>query len=260
MDYFWLLAPISAGFGALLTGVVLRRLDISRMSYREAKQMLSAMIGSLSRRIEQNEALTRELSEQHQILSATQARLGVEGQTADKERLLGFTQNWMGNVKRVIEKVDGLQKNLKSVEQEIQDMRIRVDQISLPGGQSARAPVAPLGVVTEDTLTKLTPTEKTVLELLVAGPKAGPDIGRLMAKSREHTARLMKSLFEQGFVEREANRQPYEYRLNEKVREVLARTIHQEASQPEHWGDARLTSSANGPENRSGAGDLYRRA
>jgi predicted transcriptional regulator len=120
--------------------------------------------------------------------------------------------------------------------------------------------VAPLGVVTEDTLTKLTPTEKTVLELLVTGPKAGPEIGRLMAKSREHTARLMKSLFEQGFVEREANRQPYEYRLNEKVREVLARTIHQEASQPEHWGDARLTSSANGPENRSGAGDLYRRA
>ena len=260
MDYFWLLAPISAGFGALLTGVVLRRLDISRMSYREAKQMLSAMIGSLSRRIEQNEALTKEVSEQLQILSASQARLGVEGQMADKERLLGFMQNWMGNVKRVIEKVDGLQENLKSVEQEIQDMRIRVEQMVLPGGQSARAPVAPLGVVTEDTLTKLTPTEKTVLELLVTGPKAGPEIGRLMAKSREHTARLMKSLFEQGFVEREANRQPYEYRLNEKVREVLAQTIQQEASQPEHWGDARLTSSANGPENRSGAGDLYRRA
>src|SRR3990170_7744903 len=209
------------------------------MSYREAKQMLSAMIGSLSRRIEENEALTKEVSEQLQILSASQARLGVEGQMAENERLLGFMQNWMGNVKRVIEKVDGLQKNLKSVEQEIQDMRIRVDQMVLPGGQSARAPVAPLGVVTEDTLTKLTPTEKTVLELLVTGPKAGPEIGRLMAKSREHTARLMKSLFEQGFVEREANRQPYEYRLNEKVREVLARTIQQEASQPEHWGDAR---------------------
>ena len=113
MDYFWLLAPISAGFGALLTGVVVRRLDISRMSYREAKQMLSAMVGSLSRRIEQNEALTRELSEQLQILSANQPHLGVEEQTADKERLLGLMQDWMANVKRVIEKVDGLQRNLK---------------------------------------------------------------------------------------------------------------------------------------------------
>ena len=233
MDYFWLLAPISAGFGALLTGVVLRRLDISRMSYREAKQMLSAMVGSLARRIEQNEALTREVSEQLQILSATQARLGVEGQTADKERLLGLMQDWMANVKRVIEKVDGLHKNVRSVEQEIQGMRIRVDQLSVPKGQNARAPVATIGVVTEDTLAKLMPTEKAVLELLVAGSKAAPELCRLVAKSREHTARLMKSLFEQGFVEREANRQPYEYRLNDKVREALAQTIEQEATQPE---------------------------
>jgi uncharacterized protein YukE len=232
LDYFWLLAPVSAGFGALLTGVVLRRLDISRMSYREAKQMLSAMVGSLSSRIEQSEALTRELSEQLQILSANQTRLGMEGQTADKERLLNFMQGWMANVKRFVEKVDGLQKNLKNVEQEVQEMRARIDQLSVPGQQSAGTPAVPVGVVTEGTLAKLSPTEKQVLELLVGGPKAAPEIGRLMMKSREHTARLMKSLFEQGFVEREANRQPYEYRLNDKVREVLARVPRQETTQP----------------------------
>ena len=98
LDYFWLLAPVSAGFGALVASAVLRRFDISRMSYREARQMLSAMVGSLSSRIEQNEALTRELSEQLQILSASQGRLSVEGENADKERLLGFLQDWMGNV------------------------------------------------------------------------------------------------------------------------------------------------------------------
>ena len=91
-----------------------------------------------------------------------------------------------------------------------------------------------VGVVTEDTLAKLTPTERGVLELLADGGKAAPEIGRLVAKSREHTARLMKSLFEQGFVEREANRQPYEYRLNEKVREVLARVALQEATPAGH--------------------------
>jgi hypothetical protein len=232
LDYFWLLAPVSAGFGALVTSVVLRRFDISRMSYREARQMLSAMVGSLSRRIEQNEVLTRELSEQLQILSASQGRLSVEGENADKERLLGFMQDWMGNVKRVIEKVDGLQKNLKTVEQEVQEMRARVNQLSVPGKRAVGTPEAPVGVVTEVTLAKLAPTERRVLELLAGGAKAAPEIGRLVTKSREHTARLMKSLFEQGFVEREANRQPYEYRLNDKVREVLVRTIHQEATPP----------------------------
>jgi hypothetical protein len=202
------------------------------MSYREARQMLSAMVGSLSRRIEQNEVLTRELSEQLQILSASQGRLSVEGENADKERLLGFMQDWMENVKRVIEKVDGLQRNLKTVEQEVQEMRARVNQLSVLGKRAVGAPEAPVGVVTEVTLAKLSPTERGVLELLAGGAKAAPEIGRLVTKSREHTARLMKSLFEQGFVEREANRQPYEYRLNDKVGEVLARTVHLEATPP----------------------------
>jgi hypothetical protein len=192
--------------------------------------MLSAIVGSLSGRIDQNEILTRELSEQLQILSANHARLSVEGETADRERLLGFMQDWMGNVKRVIEKVDGLQKNLRSVEQEVREMRVRVNQLSVPGKQAVGTPEAPVGVVTEVTLARLSPTEVGVLELLAGGAKSAPEIGRVMAKSREHTARLMKSLFEQGFVEREANRQPYVYRLNDKVREVLARAAHQEAT------------------------------
>lgn len=214
-----------------MTSVVLRRLDISRMSYREAKQMLSAMVGSLSNRIEQNETLTKELSEQLQILSASQARLGLEGEHADKERLLGFMQDWMGNLKRVIEKVDGLENNL---EREVQEMRARVNELGAVALKTTAARDIPVGVVTEDTLAKLTPTERGVLELLADGGKAAPEIGRLVAKSREHTARLMKSLFEQGFVEREANRQPYEYRLNEKVREVLARVALQEATPAGH--------------------------
>ena len=148
--------------------------------------------------------------------------------------MLGFMQDWMGTVKRVIEKVDGLQKNLRSTEQEVQEMRAQVNQLGLVVRKAASVPDTRVGVVTEDTLAKLTPTERGVLELLANGGKAAPEIGRLVAKSREHTARLMKSLFEQGFVEREANRQPYEYRLNEKVREVLARVAVQQATPAGH--------------------------
>jgi hypothetical protein len=232
LDYFWLLAPIWAGFGALLSGVMLRRLDISRTSYREAKQMLSAMVCSVSTRIEQNEALTKELSEQLQILSANEACLGMGEHSTDKERLLGFMQDWMGSLKRVIEKVDGLQKNIKRVEQELVELRTRVGQLGNAGQQPAGTLVAPVGVVTEDTLARLSPTEKGVLELLVGSAKGAPEIAQLVTRSREHTGRLMKSLFEQGFVEREASRQPYEYRLNEKVREVIQQGTRQVATQP----------------------------
>jgi chromosome segregation ATPase len=229
LEYFWLLAAVWAGFGALLTGLVLRKLDISRMSYREARHLLSAMVCSLSSRIQQNEALTRELSEQLQILNANQARVTAEVQTTDKERLLEYMQDWMANVRRFVDRVDRLQKNQKSLKDELEEMRIHVDRLSR-SREAAGARVASVGVVTEDTLGRLSPTERGVLEVLVNGRKAAPEIGRLIAKSREHTARLMKSLFEQGFVERETQCQPYEYRLNDKVRDALARSVEQQAS------------------------------
>ena len=200
------------------------------MSYREARQMLSAIVGSLSKRVEESEKLTRELSEHLQVLSANETRLGMDAQTAEKERLLSFMQDWMGNVKRVVERVNELQKNIRSVEQEVREMHANIERLSVPV-QRAAATGAPVGVVTEDTLGRLSPTEKGVLQILAAGPKAAPEIGRLVSKSREHTARLMKTLFEQGFVEREANRQPYEYRLNDKVREALGHPSPQETTQ-----------------------------
>ena len=230
MDYFWLLAAVWAGFGALVGGVVLRRLDLSRMSYREAKQLLSAMVCSLSTRMKQNEMMTKALSDQVQILNANQARVRNEAQTADKERLVQYMQDWTGDVKRFVEKVDRLQKNVNNVERQFQEMRIQVDRLARFQETNTGSRVVPVGVVTADILGRLSPTERSVLALLVSGPKAAPEIGRVMTKSREHTGRLMKSLFEQGFVERETDRQPYEYHLNGRVKDVLARRVEQQTT------------------------------
>lgn len=225
MDYFWLLAPVWAAFGALLMGVVLRRLDISRVSYREARQTLSVIVASLSRRIEQNEQLGSELSEQLQILRAKQASLVAEDQTADGQRLLEYMQDWIANVKRFIDHLDGLQKRLKSLEQEYRELRLRVNRLAETRENTLLRETETPGVVTEETLGRLSETEKGVLQILVDGPKSAPEIGRLLTKSREHTARLMKLLFEHGFVDREAARQPYAYRLNQKVKAVIERSV-----------------------------------
>jgi len=214
-----------------VTGLLLRKLDISRMSYREARQLLSAMVGSLSARIQRNEALVTELSDQVQALGANPTRLREETELADKERLLTYMQDWVDNVKRFVDKLDMLQKNLKDTEKQFEELRTHVSRLAVAQQVEATADGTSVGVVTDGTLTKLTPTERQVLELLISGPKAAPEIGRLMTKSREHTARLMKSLFEQGFVERETNRQPYEYRLNQKVREAMGRAVPQATTQ-----------------------------
>jgi predicted transcriptional regulator len=232
LDYFWLLAAVWASFGALLTGAVFRRLDISRMSYREARQLLSAMVASLSTRIQRNELLVKELSDQLQTLAGNETRMRAEAGAADKERLLEYMQDWIANVKRFVEKVQILQKNLKDMESQFGELRLHVDRLEDSQRIGEDTKQVRVGMVTEQTLEKLTSTEQEVLELLLSGPKAAPEIGRLMIKSREHTARLMKLLFEQGFVERETERQPYQYRLNDKVREAMAPRVEQQATEP----------------------------
>jgi len=64
-----------------------------------------------------------------------------------------------------------------------------------------------------------TPTELQVLALLAEqGPKSAPEIGKMVGRSREHSARLMKKLYEEGYVNRDQVRIPFRYSAVERVR------------------------------------------
>ena len=67
-----------------------------------------------------------------------------------------------------------------------------------------------------------TPTELQVLSLLAnEGPKSAPEIGKVVSRSREHTARMMKKMFEEGYVRRDQTRIPFRYSLVERVQEAF---------------------------------------
>ena len=57
-----------------------------------------------------------------------------------------------------------------------------------------------------------------VLQLITKGPMTSRDIEVIFGKSREHVSRLMKKLFEDGFVGRDAAARPYRYTITEKGR------------------------------------------
>jgi DNA-binding MarR family transcriptional regulator len=74
----------------------------------------------------------------------------------------------------------------------------------------------------EKALDPLTETELTVLKLLASeGEKTAPNIKSRIMLSREHTARLMKKLYTDGYLERSANRIPFKYRLKEEMQKIL---------------------------------------
>jgi DNA-binding MarR family transcriptional regulator len=71
----------------------------------------------------------------------------------------------------------------------------------------------------------LTDTELAVLEMLsTEGPKTAPEIKERVQHSREHTARLMKKLYEEGYLERETGKIPFKYSVKKEMEKLLKKS------------------------------------
>jgi chromosome segregation ATPase len=74
----------------------------------------------------------------------------------------------------------------------------------------------------EKAMAQLTDTEVSVLELLVSeGAQTAPEIKEKVKLSREHTARLMKKLYEEGYLERETGKIPFKYSVKKEMEKLL---------------------------------------
>ena len=73
-------------------------------------------------------------------------------------------------------------------------------------------------------MSALTNTEIAVLEYLsTEGSKTAPEIKEKVQLSREHTARLMKKLYEEGYLERETGKTPFRYSVKKEMEKLLSK-------------------------------------
>jgi len=77
----------------------------------------------------------------------------------------------------------------------------------------------------EKAMAAITETEIIVLEVLSKeGGKTAPEIKNRINLSREHTARLMKKLYEKGYLERETGKIPFIYNIKKEMQNILNNT------------------------------------
>jgi DNA-binding CsgD family transcriptional regulator len=96
----------------------------------------------------------------------------------------------------------------------------------IPEGRNE--PVIPIR--RDKAIAALTDTELAVLEMLsTEGPKTAPEIKERVQLSREHTARLMKKLYEEGYLERETGKIPFKYSVKKEMGKLLKRTEPEQA-------------------------------
>ena len=137
------------------------------------------------------------------------------------EKLLEESLNWIKEVADAVLRAPATISTATKV----------VEEISEPVRPSVRSAVIQSPIRTDPSVVQpgslnsiTTPTELQVLTLLAdEGPKSAPEIGRIVGRSREHTARLMKKLFDEGYVRRDQTRIPFRYSTVERVKQSLTK-------------------------------------
>jgi len=78
-----------------------------------------------------------------------------------------------------------------------------------------------------------TSTIQYILKLLHNEPKTSNEIKNAIGRTREHTSRLMKRLYEMNLVERDVKNRPFRYRLTEAGNKYLHEEYHSDAKNNE---------------------------
>jgi DNA-binding MarR family transcriptional regulator len=226
--------------GFLLTATVLasilyyQRLRRAQREYEKARSAVEDVLLSLNRQFEREdkrlesiaykvEALTSKADSSLTMSEDVSKRMGVmqskisteiEGRSQITQRLFDAEKK-VGNLTASQET---LMKRVSSLEQRPQQI-LTTPEVNLQGVIPIRR---------EKAMSQLTNTEVSVLEMLAAeGSKTAPEIKERVKLSREHTARLMKNLYEEGYLERETGKIPFRYSVKKEMEKLLKKTESQ---------------------------------
>ena len=143
-------------------------------------------------------------------------------------RLANITK-LMGNVPHIEEKVSGQLKEMhnevvgiKEAQDKVMKKLVEIEKIKQEAYVPEAKIEAAIPIKREKALEPLTETELLVLETIgKEGEKTAPEIREKIGLTREHTARLMKKLYKDGYMERDTHKMPYVYRLKEEMQKIL---------------------------------------
>jgi chromosome segregation ATPase len=204
-----------------------RRLRRLTEEYADAKTLVGDIVISFNNQVQKQE---EKVAAAVQKIMATASRSGkIESKVENQER----------QVAQMATEVDALTQLEKEIQAELTTTIQKVtkatrNQDDLFGRitdleERTRSPVASetnieavIPIRQEKALAAITPTELSVLEILASeGQKTAPEIKVRVNLTREHTARLMKKLYEEGYLERTTGKIPFAYRVKEEMRKIL---------------------------------------
>jgi uncharacterized membrane protein len=224
--------PISVGiFVFMLVSVFLfyRRISNAGNEHREAEKVISNFTLNFGRNIRKQESEIELLSGKVHNLSLEREKLLRKlerfreelKKSANYPEKIGQSQSkLMAEIQVVEEELKKVVKTQKTIEQKLE----KVEKMpTRPRRARSKLDLKTAITIRRDkALAPLTEYQIKILKILAAeGEKTAPEMRPKIGISREHTSRLMRRLYDEGYVERDMRKMPYIYRIKEEAREIL---------------------------------------
>jgi DNA-binding transcriptional ArsR family regulator len=200
-----------------------RKVRQASKEYMKAKKVLDDIVLSFNRELRNEGEKIREITQKNnaKLTETLDAVSRFEPRVTDLEARL----------KKIEETSTIITSDHENMKKKIDDLSMRhteplkeaiVTSVAIGGQESEILGAPPIPLRRERALASLTDTEVQILELLARqGEKTAVQIRDEIKLTREHTARLMKKLYNSGYVERRTDRTPYVYRLKKEMEGLL---------------------------------------
>lgn len=226
MDFIIVLSILFFGVAVGFAVEYYRNLKKIRDEYSRAKDTFNDIVLSFSREL-------KRVAENLEIIafkveaSSVRSDEAISRASALEEKV----ETLEVKAKTILENWDKLVMRLEEAEKQTRDIAAShkelATRVSLVEEKAKQTPSEP-GIETvipirrERALAHLNETELAVLEMLaMEGPKTAPEIKERIKLSREHTARLMKKLYEEGYLERDTSKIPFKYSVKKEMEKLL---------------------------------------
>jgi len=189
-----------------------KRISQAQQEYEESRDIVRGITNGFTRQISRVKAAISGF----EIDASDAQRMAAQALEASR-KAVEASNSGVDERKLLAERFEGTEKTIEVIRKEIRELSKR------PVPLVRAVPLdAPIPLQQGDVLDQLTPTEFDVLTLIdEMGEGSVPEIRERIQKTREHTARLLKKLFDKGFIDRNTSSMPYRYHLRKEVVELI---------------------------------------
>ena len=208
-----------------------RQIRKAQKEYEKAKDIVEDIVLSFNRELKR-EADRLELIAYKVEGSSAKADTSLK-KMDNVEKKMAPLENQVSAISQnntnILSGLTGLESKVKDIEDSQETLRVKITGFE---EQIQKFTVAPeiksesvIPIKRDKAMAALTDTEIAVLEMLSSeGPKTAPEVKDRVHLSREHTARLMKKLYEEGYLEREVGKIPFRYSIKKEMEKLLKKT------------------------------------